>query len=720
MSAEHWASLPSMPAATWERLGRMRVVLDTVLPCSPAEFHDHFLSEAAGFPASEFHHARGDLSITVTPWSETTSAAGGAADAGGGGGATAGAAKPRGSSHSSSSAASGPQRQHHHHGTGGAGGRQQQHAQGGDAPAAIADAATRTMRLRMLLEPHPLAPSETRVEKVQRYSQFGGRLLLVDTSARSLDIPYGDYFVTEDSWLVLPVSLPPPPPAGAAAAGGSGGGGGGGGDQPGGASDAPPPPPPPSPLKGLPPAPPADAVARARALLQQWGVSETAEDAPGGGGGGSGGSGGGGGDHPPPPPPPQRHPRLCRLVALVYVNFSKGTILKGTIVAKAEANIAKFQAEFAGAATRFLGAHYRSRALAAAAAAARGAGGAGSAASSSPAASARGGGGGGGAAPALSSRVHPQLAALRASPPALGGPNVGGGGGGAARSPSGSSSLAGGDFLSPTAAAAVANPALAIRHDELMASWLTPAAAARVPAGELLRAYTQLHAVHEAMLAQTRRLQLGAAARQASDHDAAAAAAAGWAPHPRPAPPTAHGDAARFAAGDGGGVAGGGGEGSSWCGRRTLLKAAVAAPPRGAAAAWRHPLVQSAVGWLSLGWLPRPLRALLTLAALLGALLARTAGPSRHPPLQAHHHGPAARDAAAHRLYHPPEAFLSSSEQRIAEAVLQRLQAGDAAGVDGGTGADAAGLSAGAGAQLAASVVGAVDPRGPRPPGGRG
>jgi hypothetical protein len=54
---------------------------------------------------------------------------------------------------------------------------------------------TRTLRLRMPLDPAPFMPKETAVEKVQRFTAYAGHVALLDTSARSFDVPYGDYFV---------------------------------------------------------------------------------------------------------------------------------------------------------------------------------------------------------------------------------------------------------------------------------------------------------------------------------------------------------------------------------------------------------------------------------------------------------------------------------------------------------------------------------------------
>ena len=53
-------------------------------------------------------------------------------------------------------------------------------------------------------------PKQTAVEMVQFQSRYADGLLLVESSTRSFDVPYGDYFVTEDTWVVAPPTTPLP------------------------------------------------------------------------------------------------------------------------------------------------------------------------------------------------------------------------------------------------------------------------------------------------------------------------------------------------------------------------------------------------------------------------------------------------------------------------------------------------------------------------------
>ena len=263
---DHWVGLPLPPAALWSRLGGYRMVLDVVLPCSVAAFHDHFMSDAAVLSIPAFHQGRGDFSIVVSPWKETAQSE--VAGGGGGGGRSAGALHAVDAS--------------------------------GDGRPDNADAVVRTIKLRMPLEKHPLAPKDTRVEKTQRYAQYAGPLLIVDTSARSLDIPFADYFITEDTWVVAPVGFALP----CAAAGGSG-------------------------VTGLPSTASKESVQNARRLLRSWKVQELPEND--------------GSAQFSTEGAPAASARLCRLVVLMTVTFSKTTILRGTIRSKAESNILQFQ-----------------------------------------------------------------------------------------------------------------------------------------------------------------------------------------------------------------------------------------------------------------------------------------------------------------------------------------------------------------------------------------
>jgi hypothetical protein len=43
------------------------------------------------------------------------------------------------------------------------------------------------------------------ISRFCRYTRFAGPLLLLESSARSLHVPFGDYFSTEETWLVTGV-----------------------------------------------------------------------------------------------------------------------------------------------------------------------------------------------------------------------------------------------------------------------------------------------------------------------------------------------------------------------------------------------------------------------------------------------------------------------------------------------------------------------------------
>lgn len=147
-----WQALPPVSPELWARVGRMKVLLDLVLPLSPAgerrrgrggcltstnslrlcaEFHEHCLAETAGFSVAAMHRAKKHFDLTCSPWAQTV-----AAD------------------------------------------------DGGDAGGRRDVFVTRTLRFTMALDPMPFTPKQTSVEKVQRYSQFAGPLLAVESSTR--------------------------------------------------------------------------------------------------------------------------------------------------------------------------------------------------------------------------------------------------------------------------------------------------------------------------------------------------------------------------------------------------------------------------------------------------------------------------------------------------------------------------------------------------------
>ena len=138
-------------------------VLDTTLPIPVREFYPEFLAEDARYPLGEFYRAIGYSEVEVGEWAPL--AAGGDEEGEGGDGGSSGGAM------------------------------------------------SRNMKYRMPLPPNPMTPKSTRVEKGAKLERFwdaspeaggGGEVLLVHGSARSFDVPFGDYFTTDERWLVTP------------------------------------------------------------------------------------------------------------------------------------------------------------------------------------------------------------------------------------------------------------------------------------------------------------------------------------------------------------------------------------------------------------------------------------------------------------------------------------------------------------------------------------
>ena len=66
---------------------------------------------------------------------------------------------------------------------------------------------TRTLRMTMPVNGGPLIVKETAVEVVQRLMKFvtdKDTMFVIDSSATSFDVPCGDSFVTEETWLIIP------------------------------------------------------------------------------------------------------------------------------------------------------------------------------------------------------------------------------------------------------------------------------------------------------------------------------------------------------------------------------------------------------------------------------------------------------------------------------------------------------------------------------------
>ena len=133
---------------------------------APAEFHEHCLAETAGFSIPAMHVAKKHFDLDCSPWAQASES-----------------------------------------------------RQPGPADVLV----TRNLRFTMLLDPMPFTPKQTCVEMVQRYAQYAGPVLAVESSTRrfvwgprvfprahaalagpccSLNVPYGDYFTTEELWVV--------------------------------------------------------------------------------------------------------------------------------------------------------------------------------------------------------------------------------------------------------------------------------------------------------------------------------------------------------------------------------------------------------------------------------------------------------------------------------------------------------------------------------------
>ncbi len=178
------------PDDLWPRLCASKLLTEAILPLTVPAFESGFLSDDAVFSIADQHASVGDRKIVCGQWRDATHSAEGLMSAG----------NPLESSHSSAG-----------------GGFQLSRIVGegatsfGGRPAPHARVLTRNIRLLMpLTGGGPLVPAQTTVEKVQRLCRYrcpggsGGELLVIESSARSFDVPFGDSFVTEETIVVAP------------------------------------------------------------------------------------------------------------------------------------------------------------------------------------------------------------------------------------------------------------------------------------------------------------------------------------------------------------------------------------------------------------------------------------------------------------------------------------------------------------------------------------
>jgi hypothetical protein len=388
------APLPPAPPALWEGLKTATVIVDTVLPLSPQQFFEHFIADSAGFSVAEAHRSRGDFAVNGSEWAAFKG----------------GAAGSSGVVSNTGDAASG-------------------------ASSGIIGSGdtfySRTIRLRMPLEPGPFVPKETAVEKVQRMGRYAGHVCVVESSTRSFDIPYADSFLCFDAMVVAPAAAVLP-------------------------------------LAGHERAPAADLAAAEKRRREVYSLQEphgppSSMISPSAAGHGQDASSGLGAD--------SDEPCLTRIVVCARVDFQKSTMFKSRITSKSEEGMRAFYTLY----MRNAAAYVEERVF----------------------------------APLQDGAGKPPrgaglgLAAAAASGGEPGGDSgASGAGSGAGEAVEGHRFT--GSFLSPTMAAAAANLSLAIPADALMATWLTPEAAAFADQPTLLRNYIQLYAAHQTELKRLR------------------------------------------------------------------------------------------------------------------------------------------------------------------------------------------------------------------------
>jgi hypothetical protein len=197
-------SFPSASPALWDRLSKSQVVCDAVLPLSVAGFHGSFLADDATLSLSDFQKNRGNVDANLTSWVLSRGAA-----------PSCSLERERSTSdHVRRGAASSSF-------DGDSGGvLSPSSSNGGDGESSEFSQPflSRTLRMTMPVDGGPFVAKHTAVEVVQRLLAFSwpeggatdaagaGSMLVLDQSAQSFDVPFGDSFLTEETWLVLPAS----------------------------------------------------------------------------------------------------------------------------------------------------------------------------------------------------------------------------------------------------------------------------------------------------------------------------------------------------------------------------------------------------------------------------------------------------------------------------------------------------------------------------------
>lgn len=240
-------SLPEAPPSTWLRFSNMKPLINVVLPVSVCEFHSLFLDDDASMPFDKYHVSAGNKEVNMTRWSPANGSSSGS------NGMDSSTRISRSGSISGFKSGDGAARM--------------PSTESASIPAASTTATlsttsapgrqlfTRTLRLIMpITGGGPFVAKQTAVEEMQRYMQVkllpepgadaasvigSHRILILEGSATSFDVPYGDCFTTETAWIIAPVEakLPMPgfesPPADelATANASSGGDGDSGGGQ---------------------------------------------------------------------------------------------------------------------------------------------------------------------------------------------------------------------------------------------------------------------------------------------------------------------------------------------------------------------------------------------------------------------------------------------------------------------------------------------------------
>jgi hypothetical protein len=177
--------IPPIDSSLWQRLEEMNLVIDITLPVSVHVFSSLFIDDKVSFSLDKAHERFSSCrDIVISPWEVTIRTN-----------------REEEKINESNSLVEGVAETSFD---------EVELLQERDDDDSYKSSISRTLRMIMPVNGGPLVVKETSVEIVQRLMKFNTDeklMLVIDSSATSFDVPCGDAFVTEETWLLVPPSI---------------------------------------------------------------------------------------------------------------------------------------------------------------------------------------------------------------------------------------------------------------------------------------------------------------------------------------------------------------------------------------------------------------------------------------------------------------------------------------------------------------------------------